>query len=72
MQEWKSQNHVKWDCKYDNMFVPKYRRKVLYGNLRGKVGTILRELCEQKGGEIVRRESDGGSHSPLLEHSAQV
>jgi putative transposase len=53
MHEWKSQNHVKWDCKYHLIFIPKYRRKVLYGKLRAKVGTIMRELCQQKGVELV-------------------
>ena len=53
MHDWKSQNHVKWDCKYHIIFIPKYRRKVLYGTLRAKVGTIIRELCQQKGVELV-------------------
>ena len=53
MQDWKSQNHVKWDCKYHIVFIPKYRRKVLYGKVRTKVGTIIRELCEQKGVELI-------------------
>jgi putative transposase len=53
MHEWKSQNHVKWDGKYHGVFIPKYRRKVLYGKLRAKVGTILRELCQQKGVELI-------------------
>src|SRR5262249_44670999 len=41
--------HVKWDCKYHVVFIPQYRRKVLYGKLRAAVGRILRELCDQKG-----------------------
>lgn len=53
MHEWKSQTHVKWDCKYHIVFIPKYRRKALYGKLRGKVGMIIRELCQQKGVELV-------------------
>ena len=53
MHDWKSQNHVKWDCKYHIVFIPKYRRKVLYGKVRTKVGTIIRELCEQKGVELI-------------------
>ena len=53
MHDWKSQNHVKWDCKYHIVFIPKYRRKVLYGKLRARVGTIIRELCEQKGVELI-------------------
>ena len=48
MHEWQSLSHVKWECKYHVVFVPKYRRKVLYGRLRGQVGAILRDLCVQK------------------------
>ena len=49
MKEWTSQAHVRWECKYHVVIVPKYRRKVLYGNLRRRVAQILRELCRQKG-----------------------
>ena len=49
MHEWQSLSHVKWDCKYHVVIVPKYRRKVIYGNLREKIGIILRELCRQRG-----------------------
>ncbi|HVT87682.1 MAG TPA: IS200/IS605 family transposase [Tepidisphaeraceae bacterium] len=49
MHDWQSLSHVKWECKYHVMIVPKYRRKVLYGKLRRKIGEILRELCRQKG-----------------------
>jgi putative transposase len=48
MHEWESLSHVRWDCTYHVVIVPKYRRKVLYGKMRGKVGKILRELCVQK------------------------
>ena len=53
MHEWDSLSHVKWDCKYHVVIVPKYRRKVLYGRLRRQIGRILRELCRQKGVELV-------------------
>ena len=53
MREWESQAHVRWDCKYHVVFVPKYRRKALYGNLRRDVGRILRDLCRQRGVELV-------------------
>ena len=51
--EWESLSHVRWDCKYHVVIVPKYRRTVLYGKLRAQVGRILRELCQQKGVELV-------------------
>jgi putative transposase len=53
MHEWKSSSHTKWDCKYHIVFIPKYRKKVFYGKLRKKVGTILRDLCQQKGVELL-------------------
>lgn len=53
MHEWQSLSHVKWDCKYHVVFIPKYRQKVLYGRLRNRVGRILRELCEQRGVELL-------------------
>ena len=53
MHEWQSQSHVRWDCKYHIVIVPKYRKKLLFGKLRKQVGPILRELCRQKGVGIV-------------------
>lgn len=44
---------MRWDCKYHVVFIPKYRRKVIYGKLRAKVGVILRDLCVQKGVELL-------------------
>ena len=52
MTDWKSQVHVKWECKYHVVILPKYRKKVLYGKVRRGVGEILRELCRQKGIEL--------------------
>src|SRR5262245_5731102 len=49
MHDLRSLAHVKWGCKYHGVFIPKYRRKVLYGKLRAAVGRILRELGDQKG-----------------------
>ena len=53
MKEWQSQAHVKWDCKFHVVILPKYRQKVLYGKLRRRIGAILRELCRQKDVEVV-------------------
>ena len=53
MHEWQSQSHVRWDCKYHVVIVPKYRKKLLYGKLRNQVGPILRELCRQRGVEVI-------------------
>ena len=53
MKDWQSQAHVKWECKYHIVILPKYRRKALYGRLRREIGKILRDLCRQKGIELV-------------------
>jgi putative transposase len=53
MHDFESLSHVRWECKYHVVFIPKYRRKVLYGKLRRGIGRILRDLCEQKGVELV-------------------
>ena len=46
-------SHSKWECKYHIIWIPKYRRKVIYGKLRKEIGIILRRLCEYKGIEII-------------------
>ncbi len=53
MHEWQSLSHVRWDCKYHIVIIPKYRRKVFYGRLRRQIGTILRDLCRQRGVELM-------------------
>ena len=53
MKDWQSQTHVRWECKYHVVILPKYRRKVLYGKIRREIGRILRALCRQKGIELV-------------------
>ena len=53
MYDWSSLSHVRWDCKYHIVFVPKYRQKELYGKFRTRVGEILRDLCRQRGVELI-------------------
>ena len=53
MKDWTSQAHVRWECKYHVVILPKYRRKVLYGKVRRRIGEILRDLCRQKGVGLV-------------------
>jgi len=48
MDEYQSLNHTKWECKYHVVFIPKCRRKVLYGELRRHLGTVFRRLTEHK------------------------
>jgi len=45
--------HVKWECKYHIVFIPKYRKKKLYGRVRKRIGDIFQELCRYKGIEIL-------------------
>lgn len=52
-QKANSLSHTKWMCKYHIVFTPKYRRKVLYNQIRDDIGKILRRLCEYKGVEII-------------------
>ena len=48
--------HTRWECKYHIVFAPKFRRQEIYGKLKADIGTILRELCERKGIEIIQAE----------------
>jgi len=47
-----SLNHTKWECKYHVVFIPKYRRKALFGKLWPHLGKVFRELARQKECEI--------------------
>ena len=51
-----SLSHTKWNCKYHIVFAPKYRRKIIYGELKAEIGKILRQLCEWKEVKIVEAE----------------
>ena len=51
-----SLSHSKWNCKYHIVFAPKYRRMVIYKQIKTDIGRILRKLCEQKGVEIIEAE----------------
>ncbi len=48
-----SLSHTAWDCKYHIVWVPKKRRKIIYGKLRDELKTILHRLCKYKGIEVV-------------------
>lgn len=49
----KSLAHTIWNCKYHIVFAPKYRRQIIYGQIKADVGRILRQLCERKDVEII-------------------
>jgi len=53
MRNYQSLAHVRWECKYHIVWVPKYRRKMLYGKVRRRFGEIISDLCRQKGVEVI-------------------
>ena len=53
MRDWQSQAHVKHYCKYNVVFVSKYRKKSTYGALRKDIRGMLREFCYQHGLELL-------------------
>lgn len=53
MKDINSLEHTKWRCQYHVVFAPKYRRQIIYREIKGAIGYILRKLCEQKGVEII-------------------
>jgi putative transposase len=52
MDDLESLNHTVWDCKYHVVFIPKCRRKVLYGELRRYLGDVLKKLALQRESRI--------------------
>jgi putative transposase len=52
-KSYQSLSHSKWDCKYHIVFIPKGRKKVLFGNLRKELGAIFHELARQKESTIL-------------------
>ena len=53
-EDYHSLAHSKWDCKYHIVFVPKLRKKVIYGKIRPKLGTIFHALASQKDCRILQ------------------
>ena len=53
MSDIQSLNHSKWECKYHVTWIPKYRKKSLYGDIRRYLGEVIRELARQKECEVI-------------------
>ncbi len=53
MKEYQSLSHTRWDCKYHVVFIPKRRKKTVFGVLRKHLGRIFRELARHKESEVV-------------------
>jgi len=56
MEDIQSLRHTVWDCKYHVIWIPKYRKKVLYGQLRKELGPVIKELARQKESEVLEGE----------------
>jgi putative transposase len=52
MKEYNTLNHTRWECKYHIVFIPKYRRKALYGGLRQYLGPVIRQLASHRESQI--------------------
>ena len=50
-QDW-SLSHSRWECKYHVVFIPKYRKKAIFGQIRKELGGVLRRLAEQRESRI--------------------
>jgi putative transposase len=48
MRDYKSLCHTRWDCKYHIVFIPKKRRKLIFGNIRKHLGEVFHDLARQK------------------------
>ena len=53
MKVYETLRHTTWDCKYHVIFIPKCRRKALYGQLRRELGAVFRALAQEKESEII-------------------
>ena len=53
MERYGSLHHTKWECKYHVVWIPKCRKKVLYGQLRKELGPVLRKLALHKESDVV-------------------
>ena len=62
----------KWDCKYHVVFVPKRRRKAIFGQARRQLGAIFHALARQKECQIIEGSSDAGSRAYVHRHSPQT
>ena len=52
MTDYRSLSHTKWTCQYQVVFIPKYRKKVIYGELRRDLGEVLRRPAQQRESEV--------------------
>ena len=72
MREWQSQSHVRWYCRYHVVWVPKYRKRAIFGEMRRGVGRIVRELCQRQRRGVGGRARAVGSRACLVGYSTEV
>ena len=48
MRQDRSLSHSRWECKYHMVFIPKYRKKAIFGQIRRELGDVLKRLAQQK------------------------
>ena len=53
MKEYQSLSHTRWECKYHVVFIPKRRKKTIFGVLRRHLGEVFRELARHKEAQVV-------------------
>ena len=53
MREGQSQSHARWYCRYHVVWVPKYRKRSIFGQIRRGIGKSVRALCQRQGVELV-------------------
>jgi putative transposase len=53
MKEYQSLSHTRWDCKYHVVFIPKMRKKMIFGALRKHLGAMFKELASHKESQVV-------------------
>ena len=70
MKNYESLSHTRYDCKYHVVFIPKYRRKKIYGAIRRHLGEIFHELAKQKESRILEGHLKGahslGNHTSFF------
>ena len=72
MKEYQSPSHTRWDCKYHVVFIPKRRKKRIFGVLRQHLGEVFHELASHKESKNSRRAPDGRSRSYLNQCSSEI
>ena len=53
MRDYQRLNHTKWECKYHIVFIPKRRKKVIYGSIRKYLGEVFHDLAARKESKII-------------------